>query len=317
MKAIIQTGYGGPEVITAREIPKPEPREGQVLVRVRAASLAAGDYFSMRGVPFPARVAVGFPKPKKDYVVGLDFAGVVESVGPGVTHVRAGDAVYGECRGSCAEYAVADVGRIARMPAGVTFQQAAAVPTSACTALQGLRDAGRVRPGMKVLINGASGGVGTFAVQIAKAMGAEVTGVCSPRNAERIRSIGADRVIDYTVEDFTRGAERYDVILDNAASHSLSHARRALAPDGLHIPSSGRAGMGWILRAALISLFVRGQGSPLVVKTTSEDLTALTELLESGKLIPIIDQLYPLDNTAEALAYLNEGHARGKVVVTL
>jgi NADPH:quinone reductase-like Zn-dependent oxidoreductase len=260
---------------------------------------------------------IGFPKPKKDFVVGLDCAGVVESVGKDVTRFQPGDEVYGECRGSCAEFAVAKESAVAHKPHSLTFEQAAAVPTSACAALQGLRDHGKVGPGQKVLINGASGGVGPFAVQIAKALGAEVTGVCSTGNVEMVRSIGADHVIDYTKEDFTRGGPRYDVIMDNVASHSLSETRRALTPDGIHIPSSGHAGMGWIIAAALTAVFVRQQGSPFVASTTGKDLVTLSEFIEAGKVAPVIDRTYPLSDAPEAFRYLDEGHARGKVVITV
>jgi NADPH:quinone reductase-like Zn-dependent oxidoreductase len=317
MNAIIQTGYGCADVMKVKELEKPTPGDGEVLIRVLAASLAAGEYYGMRGKPFPIRLYIGFPQPKKDFVVGLDCAGVVEAVGKGVTRFKPGDEVYGECRGSCAEYAVAKEGAIAPKPASLTFEQAATVPTSACTALQALRDHGKVKPGYKVLINGASGGVGTFAVQIAKALGAEVTAVCSTKNVERVRSIGADHVIDYTKEDFTKGGARYDVIVDNVASHSLAATRRALTPDGLHVPSSGHAGMGWIIAAGLTAVFVRQQGSPFVAATNSQSLLALNEFVEDGKVLPVIDRTYRLDKAAQAFAYLDEGHARGKVVITV
>ena len=317
MKAVIQTGYGSADVMELKELEKPAPGGGQVLVRVRAASLAAGEYYGMRGKPFPIRFYIGFLKPKKDFVVGLDCAGVVEAVGKDVTRFQPGEAVYGQCRGSCAEYACADPAQIARKPGNLTFEQAAAVPTSACTALQGLRDHGKVRPGQKVLINGASGGVGPFAVQIAKALGAEVTGVCSTRNVEMVRSIGADHVIDYTREDFTRGGPRYDVIMDNVASHSLSDTRRALTPDGVLIPSSGHAGMGWIIAAALTAVFVRQQGKPFVASTNSADLAVLAELIDAGKVTPVVDKVYSLEETPEAFRYLDGGHARGKVVIAV
>ena len=317
MKAFVQTGYGTPDVIEPRDLDVPTPGAGDVLVRVRAASLAAGDYFMMRGKPLPAQFAIGFPKPKKDHVVGLDCAGIVAAVGSGVAGFRVGEAVYGECRGSCAEYASADPGRMARKPSSLSFEQAAAVPTSACAALQGLRDQAKVRPGQKVLVNGASGGVGPFAIQIAKALGAEVTGVCSTRNVEMVRSIGADRVIDYTQEDFTQGGPRYDVIMDNVASHSLSETRRALTPDGIHIPSSGHAGMRWIIAASLTAPFVRAQGKPFVASTNSADLAVLAELIDAGKVTPVVDKVYPLENTPEAFRYLDGGHARGKVVISV
>ena len=292
MRAVVQTGYGSADVMELRQIEKPTPGDGEVLVRVLAASLAAGEYYGMRGKPFPIRMYVGFPKPKKDFVVGLDCAGVVEAVGKDVTRFQPGEAVYGQCRGSCAEYACADPAQIARKPDNLTFEQAAAVPTSACTALQGLRDHGKVRPGQKVLINGASGGVGPFAVQIAKALGAEVTGVCSTGNVEMVRSIGADRVIDYTREDFTQGGPRDDVIMDTVASHSLSETRRALTPDGALIPSSGHAGMRWIIAASLTAPFVRAQGKPFVASTNSADLAVLAELIDAGKVTPVVDKVY-------------------------
>jgi NADPH:quinone reductase-like Zn-dependent oxidoreductase len=317
MKAVVQTGYGAADVMELREVEKPTPGDGEVLVRVAAASLAAGEYFGMRGKPFPIRFYIGFPKPKKDFVVGIDCAGVVEAVGPNVNDFQPGDEVYGECRGSCAEYAVAKEGSLAPKPANLSFEQAAAVPTSACTALQGLRDQGKVQPGHKVLINGASGGVGPFAVQIAKALDAEVTGVCSTRNVDMVRGIGADHVIDYTKEDFTKGAARYDVIMDNVASHSLSDTRRVLTPTGLHVPSSGHAGMGWVMAVALQAMFVRQQGALFVGATNSESLLALKDLIEDGKVTPVIDRTYPLGETAQAFAYLDEGHARAKVVITV
>ncbi|PKQ20100.1 MAG: NAD(P)-dependent alcohol dehydrogenase [Actinobacteria bacterium HGW-Actinobacteria-6] len=317
MRAVIQTGYGSADVMKVAEVEKPSPGDGEVLVRVMAASLAAGEYFGMRGKPFPIRFYIGFPKPKKDFVVGIDCAGTVEAVGPNVTRFRPGDEVYGECRGSCAEYAVAKEGSLASKPPNLSFEQAAGVPTSACTALQALRDHGKVRPGHKVLINGASGGVGTFAVQIAKALGAEVTGVCSTGNVEMVRSIGADYVIDYTKEDFTKGRARYDVVLDNVGSHSLSATRRVLTPNGLHVPSSGHAGMGWIIAASLTGIFVRQQAAPFVAATNTESLLALNEFIKTGDVTPVVDRTYPLGETAGAFAYLDEGHAHGKVVITI
>jgi len=317
MKAIIQTGYGSADVMHVAEVAKPSPGDGEVLVRIVAASLGAGDYYGMRGKPFPILFYIGFPKPKKDFVVGIDCAGVVEAVGGGVTRFKTGDEVYGQCRGACAEYAVAKEGDIAPKPASLSFEAAAAMPTSACTALQALRDHGKVRAGQKVLINGASGGVGPFSVQIAKALGAEVTAVCSTRNAEMVRGIGADHVIDYACEDFTKGTARYDVILDNVASHSLTATRRALTPDGLLLPSSGHAGMGWIIAAAIQSMFVRQQGPVFVAVTNAETLLALNELIEAGKLAPVIDRTYPLSETRRAFAYLDEGHARAKVVIAV
>lgn len=315
MRAVIQTGYGSSDVMRSAEVERPVPGPNEVLVRVEAASLAAGDYYGMRGRPFPIRFHVGFPRPKPDFVVGIDFAGVVYEVGPGVTRFKAGDRVYGECKGSCAEFAVAKEGSLAPMPRNLTFAQASAVTTSGCTALQALRDHGKVRPGCRVLVNGASGGVGTFAVQIAKALGAHVTGVCSTRNVEMVRGLGADEVIDYTREDFTQGDARWDVILDNVASHSLSATRRMLTEGGLHVPSSGSSGMGWIIAAALSAPFVRSQVAPFIATNDADTLAELGRLIEAGSVMPAIDKTYPLERTAEAFAYLDSGHARGKVVV--
>ncbi len=317
MKAVVQTGYGSADVLELREIDKPVASDDDVLVRVHAASLAAGDYFGMRGVPFPSRMYIGFPRPKKDYVVGADLAGRVEAVGKNVTRFQPGDEVFGECSRACAEYVCAQEDKLVQKPHNLTFEQAAAVPTSALTALHALRDQGKVKPGQKVLINGASGGVGTFAVQIAKSLGAEVTGVCSARNVDTTRSIGADHVIDYTQEDFTRSESRYDLILDNVASHSFAEYRRVLNPGGTHIPSSGHGGMGYIFRAFLLSLFVRQQGRPFVSTPNRDDLITLKELVESGRVTPVIDRTYPLRETAEAFRYLDEGHAQGKVIIAV
>lgn len=316
MKAIIQNGYGSPDVLELKEIDKPEVKENDVLVRVRAAALHAGDVFCMRGTPFGVRMVVGFPKPK-NYIPGYDAAGYVEAVGKSVTRLQPGAEVFGACTGACAEFVSADQGMFVTKPERLSFEQAAAVPTSALAALHGLRDAGKLRPGQKVLINGASGGVGTFAVQIAKSFGAEVTGVCGPGNVEMVRSIGADHVIDHTKEDFTRSGRRYDLILDNVASHSLRECRRALTPGGIHIPNSGHAGMGYVFRAFASSLFVRGQGRPYLSKPNQKDLVVLKDLIGSGKVVPVIDRTYPLSETPEALGYVGEGHARGKVVITM
>jgi NADPH:quinone reductase-like Zn-dependent oxidoreductase len=317
MKAIVQNGYGSPDVFKLKEIDKPVVKDDDVLVRVHAAALHAGDYFAMRGVPYVVRMSVGLLKPRNNYVPGFDVAGHVEAVGENVTRFQPGDEVFGACSGTCAEYACAGEDKFVPKPANLTFEQAAAVPTSALAALRGLRDAGKVQPGQKVLINGASGGVGTFAVQIAKSFGAEVTGVCSTRNTGLVRSIGADHVIDYTQEDFTQSGRRYDLILDNVGNHSFSDCSRALTPQGTLIPNSGHSGMGYIVKALVLSMFVRQQGRPFVAIPTNKDLVALKELVESGKVTPVIDRTYPLSETPEAFRYLNEGHAQGKVVITV
>jgi NADPH:quinone reductase-like Zn-dependent oxidoreductase len=317
MKAIVQNKYGSPDVLELKEVDKPVVKDDDVLVRVHAAALHAGDYFTMRGVPVGVRMVVGLLKPRRNYVPGFDVAGHVEAVGKNVTRFQPDDEVFGACNGTCAEYACAAEDKFVLKPANLTLEQAAAVPTSALAALRGLRDAGKVQPGQKVLINGASGGVGTFAVQIAKSFGAEVTGVCSTRNVDMVRSIGADHVIDYTQEDFTQSGQRYDLILDNVANHSFSDCRHALTPQGTLIPNSGHAGMGYVVKALVLSLFVRQQGRPFVAIPKNEDLVVLKELIESGKVTPVIDRTYPLSEVPEAMRYLEKVHARGKVVITV
>ncbi len=316
MKAIVQTGYGSPDAFELTEIDRPQVKDGDVLVRVHAAALHAGDVFMMRGVPYFTRLVVGFPKPR-GYIPGYDAAGRVEAVGVNVTRFKPGDEVYGSFAHTCAEYVSASEDKLEHKPANLTLEQAAAVPTSAIAALHGIRDVGKVKPRQQVLINGASGGVGTFAVQIAVAYGAEVTGVCSTRNVELVRSIGADHVIDYTQEDFTRGGPRYDLILDQVANHSLSDCRRALTPEGIHIPNSGHSGMPYILKALVVSMFVRQQGGTYVATPKPGDLVELTGLIEAGKVTPVIDRTYPLSETAEAFGYLDAGHTRGKVVIAV
>ena len=316
MKAIIQSAYGSPAILELKEIDRPVVTDDGVLVRVHAAALHAGDYFVLSGSPYLVRFVTGWPKPT-NYVPGYDLAGCVEAVGKKVSLFRPGDEVFAACEHSCAEYAVGPESVFALKPASLTFEQAAAVPTSALAALHGLRDAGKVQTGQRVLIIGASGGVGTYAVQIAKVLGAAVTGVCSTRNVEMVRSLGADYVVDYTREDFTQSEKTYDLILDNVANRSFAACRRALAPNGVHIPNSGRAGMGYVVKAFVRSIFVRQQGRPYLSKPNHEDMVFLGELVESGKLKPVIDRIYGLTDTPEALGYVGEGHVPGKVVITV
>ncbi len=320
MKAIVQDKYGPTTAVLGfQDLPKPLVKDGEVLVRVHAASIHVGDVMVMSGVPYLMRLATGLRKPKHA-VPGTDVAGTVEAVGKDVKRLRPGDAVFGWCTGAFAEYACAAEDHFVPKPANLTFEQAAAVGVSATTALQLLRDQGKVQPGQKVLINGASGGVGTFAVQLAKAFGAEVTGVCSTPNVELVRSIGADHVIDYTKEDFTRGGRRYDFILDNVGNHSLADTRRALTPGGVLQPNGGGhtgGAMGTLIEAHLSSLFVRQQGRPSVKFQNHADLVALKELIEAGKVTPVIDGTYPLRGTPEALGHVGAGHARGTVVIAL
>ena len=323
MKAIVQDVYGEPKAVLGLEdIAKPVVKDGEVLVRVHAASVHVGDWMMVTGVPYIARPAYGLRKPK-NRVPGTDVAGTVEAVGNGVTELRPGDEVFGWCTGAFAEYACASADHFVVKPANLTFEQAAAVGVSASTALQLLRDQGKVQPGQKVLINGASGGVGTFAVQIAKAFGAEVTGVCSTRNVNMVRSIGADHVIDYTQEDFTKGRQRYNFILDNVANHSLSATRRALNPNGTLQSNNGTSGgrwfgtMGTVIKTAAGSKFGHQQLGPSIKFQNRKDLVALKELIEAGKVKPVIDGRYPLSGTAAAIGHVGGGHARGTVVITV
>jgi len=322
MKAIVQDAYGSPDVLELREIATPVVGGDEVLVRVLAAGVDQGVWHLMAGLPYLVRVAgVGLRAPKNP-VRGVDVAGRVEAVGENVTGVQPGDEVFGTCRGSFAEYACARADRLVPKPSNLTFEQAAAVPVSGCTALQALRDRGKVRPGQRVLIIGAGGGVGTFAVQLAKAFGVEVTGVCSTTKVELVRSIGADRVIDYTRDDFVDGDNRYNVILDIAGNRSLSHLRRALAPEGTLVLVGGEGGGRWLggvdrtLRALVLSRFVRQKLVTWIATQPKEDLEALHELLEAGKVTPVVDRTFPLSEVPEAIRYLRDGRAHGKVVIT-
>jgi NADPH:quinone reductase-like Zn-dependent oxidoreductase len=325
MQAIVQKRYGGPEVLVSREIDRPGIGDGEVLVHVHAAGLHVGDLFGVRGSPFPVRFTSGLRAPKLG-VPGFDIAGTVEETGPSVTRFAPGDEVFGCCScpssGACAEYARADEDKLVRKPSGLSFEQAAAVPTSASAALHGLRDAGRLQAGQRVLINGASGGVGTYAVQIARALGAEVTGVCGPTNVELVRSLGAHHVIDYTSEDFTRGTARYDLILDNIENHSLADTRRALAPDGTLVLMSGTGASGLgllvrLIRPVVMSPFVKHSLRRPYSNPNHEDLEVLLAMIEAGTLRPVIESTYPLAETAAALRHIEAGHARGKVVVAI
>jgi NADPH:quinone reductase-like Zn-dependent oxidoreductase len=324
MKAIVQDTYGSPDVLEFSDIDKPLVRDGDVLLRVHGAGLDPGVWHLMTGLPYLIRImGFGLRQPKVR-VRGRDVSGRVEAVGKNVTRFHPGDEVFGTCEGSFAEYVCAREDRLAPRPANLTFEQAAAVPISGLTALQGLRDAGKVKPGQKVLIIGAAGGVGTFAVQLAKAFGAEVTGVCSTTKVDLVRSIGGDHVIDYTREDFADGVRRYDLILDTAGNRSLSHLRRALAARGTLVIVGGEGGGRWlggfdrqILRAPMLSPFVSQTLRPFISKERREDLVVLKELIEAGKVTPIIDRTYPLSEVPEAIRYLQGGHARGKLVIAV
>lgn len=322
MQAIVNRKYGSPDDLRLEEIDKPTLGDDGVLVRVRAASLNPYDWHFMRGLPYVARPMLGLRGPKK-CIPGADVAGQVEAVGKNVTQCRPGDEVVGAGReGSLAEYVCGGENDFAPKPADLTFEQAAAIPMAGCTALQALRDSGRLQPGQTVLVNGAAGGVGTFAVQIAKALGGEVTGVCSTPNVDLVRSIGADQVVDYTREDFATSGRRYDVILDLVANRSLSDLRRALTPEGTLVLSGGGGSrllgpVGLILRARVRSRFVSQRLFSFLAQLGRDDLVVLTELIEAGKVRPVIDRTYPLGEAPEAIRYLETGHARGKIVITV
>ena len=323
MKAIVQDRYGSPDVLEVREIDRPVNGDDQVLVRVHAAGVDQGVWHEVAGLPYLFRIAgIGVRAPKNP-IPGHDVAGTVEAVGEKVTGLRPGDEVFGTCRGPFAEHVCARADRLAPKPANLSFAQAAAVPTSAATALQALRAKGKVRAGQRVLIIGAGGGVGTFAVQLAKAYGAEVTGVCSTAKTELVRSLGADHVVDYTREDFVDGRDRYDSILDTAGNRSLSHLRPALSPEGTLVIVGGEGGGKWFggidrqLRAQMLSLFVRHKLGTLIAAARKDDLQVLHEFLEAGTVKPVVDRTFALSEVAEAIRYLREGRARGKVVVTV
>lgn len=323
MKAAVHRCYGSPDVVRVVDVAKPHPAENEVLVKIHAASLNALDWRTVRGEPYVMRLDGNLGAPK-NVMLGVDYAGTVEAVGRRVTRFKPGDEVFGGSgRGSLAEYiSVSENGAIAAKPANLTFEEAAAIPVGAVTALQALRDEGHVRAGQKVLINGATGAVGTFTVQLAKAMGAQVTGVCSTRNIELVRSLGADRVIDYTREDVTRGDERYDVVIDNVGNHSVLEFRHVMQPKGILVIVGAGKGK-WLgpFRSPIIALvaspFVSQQAGIFIANLTRKDLSLLADLAQSGKLKPIIDRRYRLEETADALRYLEDAHARAKVIVTL
>ncbi len=324
MKRIVYHKYGSPDVLELQEVDKPVVDDDSVLVRVRAASVNAGDWRLIRGRPYLVRLFTGLLKPKRS-APGSDLAGYVEAVGRNVTQFKPGDEVIGNLgnlSGALAEYVRGRERNFVLKPAGITFEQAAAVPVAALTALQGLRDAGQIRSGQKVLINGAAGGVGTFAVQIAKAFGADVTGVCSTRNVDMVRSLGAERVIDYTKDDFTHSEQHYDLILDIAGNRPLSYCRRVLSRNGILVLVGGPDGrfLGPVtrwLQGRVLSRLVSQKLVPFLSKSSKDDLVVLKDLIEAGKITPVIDRTYPLSKTAEAIRYLEEGHARGKVVITV
>jgi len=322
MKAIVYRCYGSPDVLEFANVEKPTPADDEVLVKVAAASVNPLDWHYMRGSPYIMRLGTGLGAPD-DSRMGVDFAGTVEAVGRNVTRFRPGDEVFGGRTGAFAEYVIVPEDRaLALKPGNMTFAQSASVPIAGLTALQALRDKGKIKPGQKVLINGASGGVGTFAVQIAKSFGAEVTGVCSTRNVEMVRAIGADHVIDYTQEDYADSGHRYDLIIDMVGNHSLLENRRVLNPDGIFVIVGGPKG-NWLgplmspVKALLLSPFVGQEFVMLLAKLGKDDLTILGDLMQAGKVTPVIDRSYGLNEVPAAVAYSEEGHARGKIVIEL
>lgn len=322
MKAVVQTTYGTPDIMRLVDVNTPPIRENEVLVRVRAASVNPPDWAGVHGVPYIVRAAFGLRRPKLG-IRGTDLSGTVDALGANVKHLAVGDEVFGVGVSTFAEYAVAREEHLVPKPANTTFEQAAATGMAALTALQALRDAGRIQAGKKVLIVGAGGGIGTFAVQIAKSFGAHVTGVCSTSKQELVRSLGADKVIDYACEDFTQGEQRYDLILDNVLRHSLSELLRVLYRSGTLVPNGGQfykrclGSMGVLLvKAPLLALFVPQRIRVCREQPTQGDLLVLKKLVESGRLVPIVGRTYRLEQTGEAIAYFGEGHAEGKVVIT-
>lgn len=321
MKAVVYSTYGTPDVLQIRDVEKPVPRANEVLIEVRAASVNPLDWRVMRGTPFLVRLMMGLRKPR-DPRLGVDVAGRIAAVGRNVIGFKPGDDVFGTCRGAFAEYACASESDVVAKPDDVTFEQAASIPVAAVTALQGLRDKGRIRPGQRVLINGAAGGVGTFAVQVAKWLGADVTAVCSTRNVDMVRSLGADRVVDYTQENFTEGGQRYDLIFDCVGNHSLSAFRRVLNRRGIYLMVGGASERSFdplprLAQALLLSRFSSQSLFMLLARKKREDLIALRELVQGGKVTPVLDRRYGLNEVPEAIRHLEEGHARGKVVITL
>lgn len=324
MKAIAHDTYGSADDLELRDVDKPEIGDHEVLVRVHAAGVDRGVWHVMTGLPYPIRLAgYGFRAPKAPGVLGSDVAGVVEGVGKDVTTFQVGDEVFGTGKGSYAEYARAGEDKLAPKPTNLTFEQAAVVPTSAVTALQGLRDKGHIQPGQKVLIIGASGGVGTYAVQLAKSFGAEVTGVCSTTKVDLVRSIGADHVIDYTHDDFAKAEQRYDLILDIGGNSSLSRLRRALTPKGTLVITGGETDGRWLggvdrqLRAQMLSPFVGQKLGTFIATVKAEDLIVLKELIEAGQIRPTVDRTFSLGEVPRAISYLIEGHVRGKVAIAV
>ena len=316
MKAIVQNDYASPDALKVKEVEKPKIKKNEVLVKVIASSINAGDLFSLNGTPFIVRFSVGFPKPK-DFILGWDVAGKIVEVGKDITEVKVGDEIFGSTESAFAEYVVMDMNKLARKPTNMSFEEAAAAPTAAITALQRLRDGGNIRKGQKVLITGASGGVGSFAVQIAKSLGAEVTGLCSTAKVEMVKSIGADHVIDYQKDDFTKSDMRFDLILDNTGNRSFSDMKRVLTSNGMIIPNSGHGGMRYVIKAFALAPFTKKISVMKIADLNSKDFNILRKMMESGDIRPVVDKVFPFQKIPDAIKYLENGLARGKIVVSM
>ncbi len=316
MKAIVQNDYGSSDALKFKDVEKPRIKDNEVLVKVLASSVNAGDLFSLNGTPFMIRFSVGFPKPK-DFILGWDVAGKIEEAGKDITEIKVGDEIFGSTESAFAEYVVMDMEKLAVKPSNLSFEEAAAAPTAAITALQRLRDGGNIRKGQKVLITGASGGVGSFAVQIAKTLGAEVAGLCSTGKVEMVRSLGADHVIDYQKEDFTRSDLRFDLILDNTGNRSFSDMKRVLTSDGMIIPNSGHGGMSYVLKAFALAPFTKKIGAMKIADLNNKDFNILREMMETGSIRPFVDKVFPFQKIPDAIKYLEDGLARGKIVISM
>ncbi|MBF9017600.1 MULTISPECIES: NAD(P)-dependent alcohol dehydrogenase [unclassified Oceanispirochaeta] len=316
MKAIVQNDYASPDALKVKEVEKPKIKKNEVLVKVIASSINAGDLFSLNGTPFIVRFSVGFPKPK-DFILGWDVAGKIVEVGKDITEIKVGDEIFGSTESAFAEYVVMDMEKLARKPSNMSFEEAAAAPTAAITALQRLRDGGNIKKGQKVLITGASGGVGSFAVQIAKSLGAEVTGLCSTGKVDMVRSIGADHVIDYQKEDFTKSDMRFDLILDNTGNRSFSDMKRVLTSDGMIIPNSGHGGMSYVIKAFALAPFTKKIGVMKIADLNTKDFNILRSMMESGDIRPVVDKVFPFEKIPDAIKYLEDGLARGKIVISM
>jgi NADPH:quinone reductase-like Zn-dependent oxidoreductase len=316
MKAIVQNGYGAVSHLTLKEVDVPKIKNNEVLVKVVASSVNAGDLFTVKGTPYMLRFGVGFPKPK-DHILGWDVAGTIEKIGKDIKGYKVGDEVFGSCERAFAEYVVMDTEKLAKKPSNISFEAAAAVPTAAITALQRLRDGGNIKKGQKVLITGASGGVGSFAVQIAKSFGAEVTGICSTEKVEMVKSIGADHVIDYKKEDLSKSDQRFDLILDNVAKWSFSDMKKILSPGGKIVPNSGHGGMSYVIRAFALGAFSKKVGGMKIADLNSSDFNILKEMMESEKIHPVVDKVFSLEKASEALKFLESRRVKGKIIIKI